>query len=276
MPTQRRRPTPRAEARRPAAPEGPEGERLQRVLARAGFGSRRAAEELIRQGRVEVNGGVAELGRRVRVDRDSVTVDGAPIPADPALRYYAFNKPAGVTTTLSDPHAAESLVAYLPRGPRVVPVGRLDRDSEGLLLLTNDGELGFRLQHPRFGVEKEYLAEVTGDVSREALRALRQGVELDDGVARVLRARVEGRAHGRSSDACACQRRPVQGSTARGWARGRAACCRCTPAVQSELEEAVPLALALGLAVGRAFCPYEYAPAFATGGQSQGHQGPCT
>jgi 23S rRNA pseudouridine2605 synthase len=202
MPTQRRRPTRRAEAgdrsRPPPAGES-EGERLQRVLARAGFGSRRSTEELIRDGRVAVNGRVAELGRRIRADRDHVTIDGVPIPADPELRYYALNKPSGVTSTLSDPHAEESLAGYLPRGPRVVPVGRLDRDSEGLLLLTNDGELAFRLQHPRFGVEKEYLAEVTGEVSREAVRALTNGVELDDGVARAVRAGGVRRAHGRSS-----------------------------------------------------------------------------
>jgi 23S rRNA pseudouridine2605 synthase len=148
---------------------------------------------------VEVNGRPAELGRRVRLDRDRVTVDGVPVPADPDLRYYAFNKPAGVTSTLRDPHATESLAAYLPRGPRVVPVGRLDRDSEGLMLLTNDGELAFRLQHPRFGVEKEYLVEVAGDVSQQAVRTLTRGVELEDGPARAVRARLAGRAHGRSS-----------------------------------------------------------------------------
>lgn len=202
MPTQRPRPTRRTDAgdrSRPRPAAEPEGERLQRVLARAGFGSRRVAEGLIRDGRVEVNGLVAELGRRVRVDRDRVAVDGVPIPADPELRYYALNKPAGVTSTLSDPHAEESLAGYLPRGPRVVPVGRLDRDSEGLVLLTNDGELAFRLQHPRFGVEKEYLVEVTGEVSRQAVRALTSGVELDDGMARAVRAGGIRRAHGRSS-----------------------------------------------------------------------------
>jgi len=187
-------------ARKPRTipPREPEGERLQRVLARAGYGSRRGAEELIAEGRVRVNGEVAELGRRV-LPRDRITVDGAPVPADPDLRYLALNKPAGVTSTLRDPHAAESLIAYLPAGPRVYPVGRLDRESEGLLLLTNDGELAHRLQHPRFGVEKEYLVEVEGDVSREAVRALMGGVPLEDGVARAVRVDGVRRAHGRSS-----------------------------------------------------------------------------
>ena len=121
-------------------PEGGEagepGERLQRTLARAGFGSRRAAEDLIRDGRVLVNGTVAELGRRVDPRRDSITVDGVPIPVHPELRYHALNKPRGVTTTLQDPHAESSLVPYLPPGPRLFPVGRLDRESEGLLLFT--------------------------------------------------------------------------------------------------------------------------------------------
>jgi 23S rRNA pseudouridine2605 synthase len=114
-------------------------------------------------------------------------VDGVPIPVDPDLRYLALNKPAGVTTTLRDPHAARSLAGFLPAGPRVFPVGRLDRDSEGLLLLTNDGDLAFRLQHPRYGVEKEYLVEVPGAVSRTHERALGVGIELEDGLARPLR-----------------------------------------------------------------------------------------
>ena len=107
--------------------------------------------------------------------------------AHPELRLYKLNKPAGVTTTLRDPHAARSLASLLPPGPRVFPVGRLDRDSEGLLLLTNDGDVAFRVQHPRFGVEKEYLVEVDGTISREALRRLVAGVSLEDGPARALR-----------------------------------------------------------------------------------------
>lgn len=119
---------------------------------------------------------------------DSVTVDGVPIPAHPELRYFALNKPDGVTTTVRDPHAQRSVAEFIPEGPRVFPVGRLDRESEGLVLLTNDGELANRLQHPRFGVEKEYLVEVEGPVSRGAIRTLTEGIELQDGRARALRA----------------------------------------------------------------------------------------
>ena len=116
-------------------------------------------------------------------------MDGVPIPVHPDLRYFAFNKPRGVTTTLRDPHAARSLQRFLPPGPSVYPVGRLDRESEGLLLLTNDGDLALRLQHPRYGVEKEYLAEVAGGISGSALATLRRGVRLEDGVARPIRVR---------------------------------------------------------------------------------------
>jgi 23S rRNA pseudouridine2605 synthase len=181
----------------PPRTDGPE--RLQRTLARAGFGSRRAAEELIRAGRVHVNGQVAELGRRVDPERDRVTVDGIPVPAHPGLRYLALNKPEGVTTTMRDPHAADALPRLIPPGPRVFPVGRLDRDSEGLLLLTNDGELAHRLQHPRYGIEKEYLVEVPGPMASRALRDLRAGVMLDDGTAKPVGARLLQHAAGRSS-----------------------------------------------------------------------------
>jgi 23S rRNA pseudouridine2605 synthase len=182
----------------PGSPE-PDVERLQRTLARAGFGSRRAAEDLIRQGRVTVRGRVATLGDRVDPRRDPVSVDGLPIPAHPELRYFALHKPAGVTTTMRDPHAARTVAAYLPSGPRVFPVGRLDRETQGLLLLTNDGTLSHRLQHPRFGVDREYLVEVPGTVSRADLRRLMAGVELEDGLARAVRAREVERARGRSA-----------------------------------------------------------------------------
>jgi 23S rRNA pseudouridine2605 synthase len=165
----------------------PRGERLQRTLARVGYGSRRSVEDLIRQERVRINGRVARLGDRVDPASDRITVDGALIPANPELRYFAFNKPRGVTTTIRDLHAERSLAEFLPPGPRVFPVGRLDRDSEGLLLLMNDGELGRRLQHARFGVEKEYLVEVDGTVTQAALRRLTKGIELEDGLAKALR-----------------------------------------------------------------------------------------
>jgi 23S rRNA pseudouridine2605 synthase len=174
-------------------------ERLQRALARAGFGSRRASEELIADGRVTVNGRTARLGDRVDAELDEVRVDGRRISVDPGLRYLAFHKPRGVTTTMSDPFAERDLRRYLPRGPRVFAVGRLDRDTEGLLLLTNDGELAHRLAHPRHGVEKEYLAEVDGTVTERHVSRLRRGVRLDDGVARAVAARGVGRSGDRGA-----------------------------------------------------------------------------
>lgn len=158
------------------------GERLQKVLARAGIGSRRHNEELIAAGRVTVNGEVAMLGRRVDTDHDRVEVDGVPIGVREGLVYYLLNKPRGVMTTASDPHAERTVVELVPTEPRVFPVGRLDTDTEGLLLLTNDGDLTHRLTHPSFGVEKTYVAHVRGAPTPAAVRALRQGVELDDGL----------------------------------------------------------------------------------------------
>jgi 23S rRNA pseudouridine2605 synthase len=161
----------------------PTGERLQKVLAATGWGSRRVCEELIAAGRVTVNGEVAALGRRVDVDVDRIEVDGAPVGVRPGLVYYLLNKPAGVVTTAKDTHGRRTVVELVPHEPRVFPVGRLDADTEGLLLLTNDGELANRVAHPRHGVEKEYLAEVAGGtVPAGAIRRLREGVELDDGV----------------------------------------------------------------------------------------------
>jgi 23S rRNA pseudouridine2605 synthase len=161
---------------------GQGGERLQKVLARTGFGSRRACEELIAAGRVLVNGEVARLGRRVDVDHDRVEVDGVPAGVRADLVYYLLNKPRGVVTTASDPQGRRTVLDLVPPHPRVFPVGRLDADSEGLLVLTNDGDLAHRLTHPGFGVEKEYLAEVEGTPSPGAVRRLRDGVALEDGV----------------------------------------------------------------------------------------------
>ncbi|MEM7139852.1 MAG: pseudouridine synthase [Actinomycetota bacterium] len=158
-----------------------EGERLQKVLARLGFGSRRACEELIADERVTVNGEIARLGRRVEVDSDEVAVDGAIVGIRPDLVYYLLNKPTGVITTSDDTHGRPTVVEIVPDEPRVFSVGRLDADTEGLLILTNDGTLTHRLTHPSFGVEKEYLTRVEGVPSRAALRELREGIELDDG-----------------------------------------------------------------------------------------------
>lgn len=164
--------------RRAAAPDG---ERLQKVLARAGFGSRRLCEELIAAGRVRVNGRVAELGARVDVSHDRVEVDLVEIGILPGLVYYLLNKPAGHVTTASDPEGRPTVVELVPPSPRVFPVGRLDFATEGLLILTNDGPLAEQLTHPSGGVEKEYLAEVEGRPSPAAVRQLREGVVLDDG-----------------------------------------------------------------------------------------------
>lgn len=158
-----------------------EGERLQKVLARRGFGSRRACEELISSGRVRVNGDRAVLGRRVDVEHDTVEVDGVRVGVRAGLVYYLLNKPRGVVTTASDPEGRPTVVELVPLEPRVFPVGRLDADTEGLLLLTNDGELAHRLTHPSFGVDKEYLAEVEARPTLAALQRLRKGVALDDG-----------------------------------------------------------------------------------------------
>ena len=159
-----------------------EGERLQKVLARAGLGSRRVCEELIADGRVTVNGEVAQLGRRVDPDRDAVALDGVSVIVRGDLVYYLLNKPTGYVSTASDPEGRPTVVDLVPETPRVFPVGRLDYDTEGLLLLTNDGDLTHLLTHPRFGVVKTYLAEVEGDPAPAAVRALREGVELDDGL----------------------------------------------------------------------------------------------
>jgi 23S rRNA pseudouridine2605 synthase len=159
-----------------------EGERLQKVLARAGYGSRRKCEELIEQGRVRVDGEVAVLGRRVHQDTARITVDGAPAPTAPQNVYFLLNKPVGVVTTADDPQGRPTVLELVPTEPRVFPVGRLDRATEGLLILTNDGDFSHVLAHPSHGVLKEYLAEVVGDPTPLAVRRLREGVLLEDGV----------------------------------------------------------------------------------------------
>jgi 23S rRNA pseudouridine2605 synthase len=135
----------------------------------------------VASGRVTVDGTVAVLGQRVDPTTHLVAVDGVPVPVAPGLVYYLLNKPTGVVTTASDPQGRRTATALVPGQPRVFPVGRLDFDTEGLLVLTNDGQLANRLAHPSHGVAKEYLAEVEGIPSAGALRALRHGVELVDG-----------------------------------------------------------------------------------------------
>jgi 23S rRNA pseudouridine2605 synthase len=150
-------------------------------MARTGVGSRRVCEELIVDGRVTVNGVIPVLGRRVDPDVDRVELDGVPLPVRPGLVHYLVNKPAGVVSTAGDTHERPTVLGLVPEEPRVFPVGRLDMDSEGLMVLTNDGELTHRLTHPSFGVPKEYLVEVQGEPTAGTVRQLRQGVDLDDG-----------------------------------------------------------------------------------------------
>jgi 23S rRNA pseudouridine2605 synthase len=159
-----------------------DGERLQKVLARAGLGSRRVCDDLIAAGRVRVDGEVAVLGRRVDPEHDHIELDGIPVVTQHGLVYFLLNKPPHTVTTADDPEGRPTVVELVPSDPRVFPVGRLDWDTEGLLILTNDGDLTQRLTHPSHGVEKEYLVEVDGVPSRGALRRLREGVELDDGL----------------------------------------------------------------------------------------------
>ncbi|HEY8474434.1 MAG TPA: pseudouridine synthase [Natronosporangium sp.] len=173
----------------PAAPGAPI--RLQKVLAAAGIGSRRACEEMIADGRVTVNGEVAQLGDKVDPATAVIHVDGERVVVNPRLAYLAFNKPKGVVTTLDDEQGRASLADYLTNlETRVFHVGRLDQDSEGLLLLTNDGELAHRLTHPAYGVAKTYLCQVPGPVPKAVGRKLLSGVELEDGLAKADKFRV--------------------------------------------------------------------------------------
>jgi len=153
--------------------------RLNAYLARAGVASRRGAEELIRAGRVRVNGEVAGLATFVE-PRDTVELDGSPIEPEP-LTYVLLHKPKGVVTTARDPQGRPTVVGLVGHERRVVPVGRLDADTTGALVLTNDGPLAHRLMHPRYEVDKVYEAEVEGEPSDEALAQLAEGVELEDG-----------------------------------------------------------------------------------------------
>jgi pseudouridine synthase len=165
--------------------------RLNAYLARAGIASRRKADELIKAGRVRVNGEPGQLNTFVRAD-DRVEIDGRRV-AKQRLAHLLLYKPAGVVTTARDPQGRPVVVDLVPREPRVVPVGRLDADTTGALLLTNDGELAHRLAHPRYGVEKTYVVDVEGRPDDAALDRLRRGVELDDGITAPARVRRLGR-----------------------------------------------------------------------------------
>jgi 23S rRNA pseudouridine2605 synthase len=177
---------------REPAPAAEEGERLQKVLARAGVGSRRVVEQMVDQGRISVNGSTVTVqGMRVDPHRDRIAVDGVRIELRDDRVTYALNKPAGVLTAMSDDRNRPTVGDMLgDLAPGLVHVGRLDQDTEGLLLVTNDGELAHRLAHPSFEVRKTYLAQVSGSVPRDLGRRLRQGVELDDGPVKVHSFRV--------------------------------------------------------------------------------------
>ena len=172
--------------------EPAQGVRLQKVLAQAGIASRRACEELISEGRVEVNSEVVvEQGRRVDPERDVIRVDGARIPPPRRHLYLAMNKPRGVVVTMDDPEGRRTVADLLAKGgsrlvknERLFHVGRLDADSEGLLILTNDGELANKLAHPSYQVPKTYIAEVTGLMNAATLQRLRHGITLEDGPVR--------------------------------------------------------------------------------------------
>lgn len=191
---------PQRKSRSPRAAQQPKsqptGERLQKVLAAAGLGSRRDCEELIVQGRVEVDRQVVtELGTRVDWSSSEVRVDGE-VLRRPRKRYFMLNKPAGVVTTNWDPEGRTRVIDLVRSDLRLFPVGRLDRTSEGLILLTNDGELANQLSHPRYGVPKTYLVAVAGCPQPEELESLRRGVHLAEGVARVESVKIKKRQRG--------------------------------------------------------------------------------
>lgn len=163
-------------------------ERLQKLLSQAGVASRRASEELIIQGRVTVDGKVAQLGDKADPTTQIVAVDGERIKVNSDIVYLAFNKPLGVVTTADDPQGRPTVLDFMPPKPRVYPVGRLDMDTSGLLLLTNDGEFANRITHPSYGIEKTYMCQIRGNVPKKVIRELIDGVELEDGPAKAIKA----------------------------------------------------------------------------------------
>lgn len=164
--------------------------RIQKAIANSGLMSRRAAEEAMSEGRIRLNGRSVVLGDRVDPDNDILTVDGAPIPISEELETHLLYKPVGVISTADDPQNRQTVVDLIRSSRRLYPVGRLDADSEGLILVSNDGELTHRITHPSFGITKTYLAEIHGIPSREALRRLTNGVQLEDGPAAALSVRL--------------------------------------------------------------------------------------
>lgn len=164
--------------------------RIQKAIANAGLMSRRAAEEAMNEGRIRLNGKPVVLGDRVDPARDLLTLDGAPVPVAEDLETHLLYKPVGVISTASDPRGRPTVVDLVASSRRLYPVGRLDADSEGLILVSNDGELTNRVTHPSHGITKRYLAEVSGVPSKATLRRLTGGIELEDGPARAESARL--------------------------------------------------------------------------------------
>lgn len=172
--------------------------RIQKAIASAGLMSRRAAEDAIRADRIRLNGHPVVLGDRVDVEADNLTLDGTPVPVNPDLVTYLLYKPVGVISTATDPQGRQTVVDLIAAEERLYPVGRLDADSEGLILVSNDGELTNRVTHPRYGITKKYVALVDGKPERAALVKLKSGVELEDGPARAKSIRLLETDRGRS------------------------------------------------------------------------------
>lgn len=164
--------------------------RIQKAIANAGLMSRRAAEEAITDGRIRLDGEPVQLGDRVDLDSQTLTLDGIPVPVAPDVETHLLYKPVGVISTADDPHGRETVADLVPSENRLYPVGRLDADSEGLILVSNDGELTNRVTHPRFGITKTYVALVSGTPAQKDIRRLADGIELDDGPARAQSARL--------------------------------------------------------------------------------------
>lgn len=172
--------------------------RIQKAIANAGLMSRRAAEEAMISGRVRLNGKAVVLGDRVDPHEDVLTLDGAPVPVAPELETHLLNKPTGVVSTAHDPQGRTTVVDLVASSRRLYPVGRLDADSEGLILVSNDGELTNRVTHPSYGITKTYLAEVDKEIAKSSVRRLVSGIELDDGPARAENATLVDAGRGRS------------------------------------------------------------------------------
>ncbi|MEE8375730.1 MAG: pseudouridine synthase [Acidimicrobiia bacterium] len=172
--------------------------RIQKAIANAGLMSRRKAEEAVEQGRVRIDDKPTRLGDRVDVESQTLTLDGVPLPVNPEIETHLLYKPVGVISTAADPQGRKTVVDFIFSDKRLYPVGRLDADSEGLILISNDGELTNRITHPRYGITKKYLAMVDGVPSTSKLRRLVSGVELEDGIARARSARLVESSEGRS------------------------------------------------------------------------------